>query len=182
MNMQIAAKYLISAWMKGTGLRLGLGVFAIILATLFPVAVGFAQTVSFSAATNLGALSNPRSVAIGDLDRDGKLDLAVANGGGSGSVSILLNGATPAQATQSLITAISNLGLPAAVSSSLSAPLGQALALLNDNNSSNDIAACGKLTAFINQVDAKVQNGQLTPAQASQLLQAANAIKASLGC
>jgi len=74
------------------------------------------------------------------------------------------------------------MGLPGGVTNSLNAPLNQASTLLNDNNPSNDIATCGKLTAFIDKVNAKVQNGQLTPAQASELLQAANAIKASLGC
>lgn len=41
---------------------------------------------------------------------------------------------------------------------------------------------CGKLDTFINQVDAKAQNGHLEPTQASQLLQAANSIETSLGC
>ncbi|MEK6281236.1 MAG: FG-GAP repeat protein [Acidobacteriota bacterium] len=89
---------------------------------------------------------------------------------------------TPAEAIQNLITTINNMGLPAGVMNSLTAPLGQASNLLNDNNPNNDIAACGKLNAFINQVDAKLQNGQLTSAQVSQLLQAANAIRVSLGC
>ena len=80
------------------------------------------------------------------------------------------------------MNSILNMGLPAGVANSLSAPLGQASALLNDNNPYNDSASCGMLDAFINQVNAKAQNGQLTPAQANQLLQAANAIKASLGC
>jgi hypothetical protein len=48
-------------------------------------------------------------------------------------------------------------------------------------NSGNTGAACNQLSAFINQVQA--QSGKnLTPGEASQLLQAANAIKASLGC
>lgn len=89
---------------------------------------------------------------------------------------------TPAQAIYNLISIIGNMGLPAGVVNSLTAPLKQAAALLNDNNPSNDVAACGKLDAFINQVNAKTQNGQLTLAQATQLLQAANAIKSSLGC
>jgi len=74
------------------------------------------------------------------------------------------------------------MGLPNGVETSLKAPLGQASALLNDNNPNNDGAVCGKLGAFINQVNTKAQNGQLTSAQASQLLNAANAIKTSLGC
>jgi hypothetical protein len=81
----------------------------------------------------------------------------------------------PAQAIQNLITAIGNMGLPAHVENSLRAPL-------ININTDNKPAACGKLDAFINQINAKAQNGQLTPAQASQLLQEAGAIKASLGC
>jgi hypothetical protein len=82
---------------------------------------------------------------------------------------------TPAQGIQNLITTITSMGLPAGVANSLSAPL-------NNINTNNLSAACGKLDAFVNQVNAKVQNGQLTMSAASQLLQAANAIKASLGC
>lgn len=67
-------------------------------------------------------------------------------------------------------------------SSQLTFPNAHDASLLEDNNPNNDRAACGKLDAFINEVHAKVQNGQLTRAQASQLLQAAIAIKASLGC
>lgn len=83
--------------------------------------------------------------------------------------------ATPAQAIQNLINTIRNMGLPAGVATSLTAPL-------SNINTNNKAAACGKLNAFINQVNNKVQNGQLTPAQAGQLLQTANAIKASLDC
>lgn len=110
--------------------------------------------------------------------------LSVGGGGPLGLSAVFFEvvTVTPAQAIQNLITTIGNMGLPGEVANSLSAPLGQASTLLNDNNPSNDIAACGNLDAFINQVNAKVQNGQLTSAQASQLLQAANAIKASLGC
>ncbi len=82
---------------------------------------------------------------------------------------------TVAQAAQNLANAITDLGLPAGVANSLSAPL-------NNFNPNNLTAACGKLNAFINQVDAKLANGQLTASIASQLIQAANAIKVSLGC
>ena len=43
-------------------------------------------------------------------------------------------------------------------------------------------AACGKLNAFINEVNAKTKSKHLTLVQASKLLAAANAIKSSLGC
>ncbi len=62
------------------------------------------------------------------------------------------------------------------------APLKQAVKLLNDDNTNNDNAVCGKLNAFINEVNAKEKNGKLTLAQADQLKQQANAIKFSVGC
>jgi hypothetical protein len=74
-----------------------------------------------------------------------------------------------------LITTITSMGLPGGVASSLSAPL-------KNINTNNVAAACGKLNAFVNQVNAKVQSGQLTMPVASQLLQAATAIMASVGC
>lgn len=87
-----------------------------------------------------------------------------------------------AQAIQELIDTVNGMGLPRNVQMSLLAPLNQAINLLNDNNPANDAAVCGDLNAFINQVNAKEANGQLTAAQAAQLSQLANAIKASLGC
>jgi CSLREA domain-containing protein len=43
-------------------------------------------------------------------------------------------------------------------------------------------AACGQLGAFINQLNADISNGTLTAAQGQPLLDAVNAIKASIGC
>ena len=68
---------------------------AVSLAVLLPVATSFAQTVSFSPATNFAVGSRPHSVVIGDLNGDGKPDLAVSNDGDE-SVSILLNTGTGA--------------------------------------------------------------------------------------
>jgi hypothetical protein len=48
-----------------------------------------AQTIQFAAAVHYPVGNEPRGVALGDLNRDSKLDLAVANAG-SNSVSILL--------------------------------------------------------------------------------------------
>jgi hypothetical protein len=90
--------------------------------------------------------------------------------------------ATPAQSIQDLIDAVNSMGLPKGVANSLTAPLGQASAKLDDKNLKNDVAACNKLDAFINQVNAKGKSGQLTPDQAGQLLEMAYAIKANLGC
>ena len=77
------------------------------------------------------------------------------------------------EAIHNLITTIGDMGLPAGVANSLSAPL-------SNINTNKKAAACGKLNAFIAQVNAKTP--PLTGAQATQLLQAADAIKASLGC
>ena len=89
---------------------------------------------------------------------------------------------TPAEASQNLIAAIGNMGLPASVAKSLTAPLGKISALLSDNDPGNDGDVCSKLDSFINQVNSSAKKKQLTTAQAQQLLQAATAIKSSLGC
>jgi hypothetical protein len=52
-----------------------------------------AQAVSFGAKTDFGTDSNPASVAVGDFNCDGKLDLAVANSNAA-TVSILLGTGT----------------------------------------------------------------------------------------
>src|SRR5215813_4412655 len=49
-----------------------------------------AATPTFAAKQDFATGTNPRAVAVGDLNGDGKLDLAVANIG-SNSVSVLLN-------------------------------------------------------------------------------------------
>ncbi|MGH6689898.1 MAG: choice-of-anchor Q domain-containing protein [Gammaproteobacteria bacterium] len=89
---------------------------------------------------------------------------------------------TPAQAAQNLIAMIDGMGLPRGVENNLSAPLDRIVALLTDRNPRNDDAACRKLNAFIDRVNDKLRRGRLTAGQASQLLPAANAIKASLDC
>lgn len=83
---------------------------------------------------------------------------------------------------ENLIADVNGLGLPEAVATSLTASLNEAPAILNDGNPHNDVAACGKLTAFINDVGGQEGNGQLTPTQAEELRQAAEAMKAVLGC
>jgi hypothetical protein len=89
---------------------------------------------------------------------------------------------TPSQQIQNLINIIYSLNVDNNVKNSLAAPLSQSVRLLTDNNLNNDVAVCGQLNAFINQVGAKMQNGQLTQEQASQLIQAAQPIKGALGC
>jgi hypothetical protein len=61
----------------------------------------------------------------------------------------------------------------------LEAPLNAVLAQLNRNNPT---PACNQLNAFLNQVNAKLTNGQLTPRQAAELSQQAKAIQQAIGC
>lgn len=72
-----------------------------------------------------------------------------------------------------MITVINGMGLSNGATNSL-------LSTLNNINVNNPAAACNKLDAFILHVNQNTP--PLTAAQAGQLLQAANAIKASLGC
>src|SRR3989442_4059207 len=63
-----------------------------VTATLLPNPA-LAQTVSFIARADLEVGTNPRSVAVGDFNGDGRLDLAVTNASSydvPGTVSVLL--------------------------------------------------------------------------------------------
>ncbi|HXX95814.1 MAG TPA: hypothetical protein VEL11_01690 [Candidatus Bathyarchaeia archaeon] len=61
----------------------------------------------------------------------------------------------------------------------MEAPLNAALAQLNRNH---DTPACNQLNAFLNQVNAKQNNGKLTSQQAPELTQQAKAIQQAIGC
>ena len=52
-------------------------------------------TISFAAGVNFGVVNEPQTVAIADLNLDGKLDVVVANKGIAGSLSVLRNNSTP---------------------------------------------------------------------------------------
>ena len=88
----------------------------------------------------------------------------------------------PGQVIQDLIDTVTGMGLQDKVQKSLLPPLNKAIDLLNDDNPNNDAAACEKLDAFRLKVSVWQAIGKLTAAQANQLRQSANAIKASLGC
>ena len=117
-----------------------------------------------------------------DSDGDGVPDADDACPDTPAGETVDANGCTPTRATENLLTDVDSFGLPQGVTTSLTASLNQVTANLSDGNPNNDGAVCGMLTAFINEVAAKEQNGQLTAGQASQLAQSAEAIKTTLGC
>ena len=89
---------------------------------------------------------------------------------------------SPPQQIQNLINTINEMNLDNSLGNSLTAPLNQAVNILEDTNTHNDISACNKLVAFIQQVNAQTQNNRLTQEQSNQLKQAAQSIQNSLGC
>ena len=58
-------------------------------------------------------------------------------------------------------------------------PLNAALVQLNRNH---DTPACNQLNTFLNQVNTKQTNGQLTLQRAADLTRQAKAIQQSIGC
>jgi photosystem II stability/assembly factor-like uncharacterized protein len=88
---------------------------------------------------------------------------------------------TPADASERLIEAVRR-SLPSEEPTSLIGPLRHVARLLTDANQANDRAACGRLDAFIDQVNVKERSGELTAAQAGQLRLDAEDITAALGC
>jgi hypothetical protein len=89
---------------------------------------------------------------------------------------------SPPQQIQNLINTINEMNLASGIRNSLTAPLSQAVNILQDNNPNNDIAACNQLNAFIQQVNAQTQNNSLTQEQSNQLIQAAQSIRNALNC
>jgi hypothetical protein len=89
---------------------------------------------------------------------------------------------TPVEGIENLIDTIDNMNLIKSVKTSLEGPLHNAIKLLSDNDPTNDKDACAKLDSFIQQVNAKEQNGQLTFQQATILRTQATAIQSSIPC
>jgi hypothetical protein len=95
---------------------------------------------------------------------------------GTKSFTVTVNPPTPPPIPKHIIdeltSTIQNLdddNVPQSVKTSLTAPLKEASDILNDDNPNNDNAVCGKLGAFINQVNAAERRGALTAQQADEL-------------
>ena len=89
----------------------------------------------------------------------------------------------PAQAIDELISDVQTLeGVSQSTKTSLTAPIRQASDLLNDDNPENDISACGRLDAFIREVNTAERRGTLTEDQANDLRTQATDIRTELGC
>jgi hypothetical protein len=74
-------------------------------------------------------------------------------------------------------------GVPQSVKISLIATLKQVSDILNDDNPNNDESAgCGRLGAFINEVNAAERDGTLTADQADDLRTQAEVIMNQLDC
>lgn len=89
---------------------------------------------------------------------------------------------SPPQQIQNLINTINQMNLNNNIKKSLTAPLNQAVNIIEDDNPNNDVSVCNQLNAFIQQVNAHTQNNRLTQEQANQLIQSAQSIQVSLGC
>jgi hypothetical protein len=90
---------------------------------------------------------------------------------------------TPAEAIEELILEVEGLeDVSQSTKNSLTAPLRQAVDLLSDDNPNNDESACGRLDAFLNQVDAAERRGDITEQQATDLRTQATDIRTELGC
>jgi YVTN family beta-propeller protein len=86
---------------------------------------------------------------------------------------------TAEQALDKLIDNIDEMGLSKGTTTSLQAPLNAALKQLENGK---EAEACGPLDAFLDQVNEKEGNGQLTPQQAAELRQQTTAIQNEIGC
>jgi hypothetical protein len=87
----------------------------------------------------------------------------------------------PAEGIAALINWVRNLNLAHGIENSLDAKLRNAEAALDSVNGGDTPAACSKLDAFINEVQAQADQ-QLTPIQARELIAEATRIKSGFGC
>lgn len=142
--------------------------------TTVPTAASYVN-VSVPVAEYLVVPGNPQTFAEG-INNLGFVAGSSADAAGN-SVAFV---AAPPSVTQitNLDATIDSFGLPHGTSNALQAKLDAAQAALA---ASNVGAACNNLQALINQTNAQAGK-KLTVAQANQIITAANAIRATLGC
>lgn len=109
-------------------------------------------------------------------------ELTVSDGAATDTdtVTVQVNDVSPppsstSDAIRALIVKAEGMGANASM-------LMQAPALLEDDNPNNDAAACGKLGAFINHLEAQSGKKKLTHEQAQELIDDALKIEEMLGC
>jgi Concanavalin A-like lectin/glucanases superfamily len=89
---------------------------------------------------------------------------------------------TPSERVDEIIGFIENFDLPTGVENSLKSNLQQIEQLLNDGNPNNDGAVCGILSSFLQKVNERLENNQITQEQAIILEAKANIVITELGC
>jgi FG-GAP-like repeat/FG-GAP repeat len=149
--------------------RLGIDSFSVLLGD---GAGGF----SLASTTLVG--DRPLSMGIGDVDGDGKLDVATGNYFGN-SVSVLLNRTvTPSDTISSLRVDV----LDSSVKEGLRTSLAEKLLAAERWAGLENAKACSKLNAFVQQVDAKTGSDGLTVDVAEEWIEAADGVREDLGC
>jgi len=88
---------------------------------------------------------------------------------------------TAPEEIQDLIDTVVSMNLGKGIENSLTSNLDSAIEKLTDDDPSNDSAACGMLSSFVNKVDAQAGK-KLTVEQADLLRGSAEDILASIGC
>ena len=110
-------------------------------------------------------------------------DYTISDGnGGQDTAIVIVTVTSPEEAIQIIIDKIISFNFPTSVENLLIKNLPIAINNLNDGNPNNDRAVCEIIDSFINKVDQREMQGQLTSAQADESREQANAILASLGC
>jgi hypothetical protein len=93
---------------------------------------------------------------------------------------------TPAQAIQQLFVLSKSMNLNPAIQAMITGLLNSAANILSDNNPTRDRATCNMLNTLIIQLNIRAQNNQITPSQASELIQSSpyslQALEKAQGC
>jgi len=98
---------------------------------------------------------------------------------GGQSISVIDDPPSPAEQIQGLIDLVKTYNLANGIANSLDAKLQNALGALDSVNNGNNSTACNKMASFINEVES---HQQLSTVQATELINAANRIRRTLGC